>query len=173
MEDRLRDLPLDLEAAFKGTIDRIQRQGPSRRALAMKSLLWITHARRPLSLKELSDALAIEYGAKAHKPKYRVPYGTIIDSCHGLLITDENRSRVRLVHFALQDFLKRSDAAYLFRTAPTLAEVCLTYLMYHEFSRGGPCDGEKAIRRRLSGYHFLGYAAAYWGEHMYSPNPSV
>lgn len=167
IEDRLLHLPADLEAAFKSTIDRIQTQGPNRRSLAMKTLLWLTQACRPLSLNELSDALAIVPGTGGHRRKDRIHGSVIINSCHGLVILDENRSRIRLVHFALQDFLERAEAAYLFRTTPTLAEVCLTYLMYNEFSETGPCDGEKAIRGRLAEHHFLGYAAGYWGEHMY------
>lgn len=59
MEEALDHLPLNLHAAFDETINRIKRQSEGRSRLALLSLLWISHARRPLQFAELVDALAI------------------------------------------------------------------------------------------------------------------
>ncbi|KAL9047800.1 MAG: hypothetical protein Q9206_006461 [Seirophora lacunosa] len=94
MIDTLTKLPENLEAAFKKTMLRIQDQSDHRRQLALICLTWIVYARRPLTFKELSDALAMttkpELTAVNDTYKtFRPPLKMLIDCCHGLIAIDE------------------------------------------------------------------------------------
>src|SRR5690606_6506225 len=51
-----------LYITYDETISRIDQQEPGFRDRAMQILLWITHAKRPLSTDELRHALAVEVG---------------------------------------------------------------------------------------------------------------
>lgn len=52
-------LPAEANATYEEAIDRIVGQVESTRELAKRVLAWIIYARRPSSLKELQQALAI------------------------------------------------------------------------------------------------------------------
>jgi len=54
-------LPTELHDTFEGVIKRIQ-QSRGHAELGMKVLLWLHLAFRPLKLKELQHALAVEQG---------------------------------------------------------------------------------------------------------------
>ena len=54
-------LPTELSALYERTIERILRLKPERGTLGLMALLWVTFAKRRLSLQELQYALATHY----------------------------------------------------------------------------------------------------------------
>ncbi|KAL8712546.1 MAG: hypothetical protein Q9225_006922 [Loekoesia sp. 1 TL-2023] len=95
MAEALDHLPSSLEAAFEETMQRIRSQQGPRRKLGLDCLMWISYAKRPLTVEELGDALAITINPSMTSvdSDYRPPENKMIDSCHGLIIMDEE-SRV-------------------------------------------------------------------------------
>ncbi|KAL8837881.1 MAG: hypothetical protein Q9170_002356 [Blastenia crenularia] len=164
MAEALDRLPQSLPAAFKETMQRIIRQPESRSRLALNSLMWVTHARRPLRIEELSDALAIRPGLTAVDPKYRPNRKMIIDSCHGLVTLDKEGLFVRLIHYSVHGYLV-DGRVFALEGNQKIAELCIAYQMMEPFT-AGCCSDEDEIFDLLCKCPFIGYAAGYWGHHV-------
>ena len=54
------ELPTELYGTFAEAIDRVQKQSRSDAELGMQVLMWLHLAYRPLALKELQHALAVD-----------------------------------------------------------------------------------------------------------------
>lgn len=167
MLDALEDLSGSLDGAFGETMQRIRCQPQSRRRLVQKCLLWLCHARRPLKIEELRDALALmTMGRTATRleQKYRPSEATIIDSCHGLVTVEKRSAVIRLVHYTLYEYLAHdSDGSLLQDQTPekTIAELCINYQMLDGF-RYWCIRNDLEVRRMYMRYPFLIYAARQW-----------
>ena len=107
MEDALENMPHDLHQAFNQTLERIQRQPDGRKRLGMKVLLWISHAQGPLTVAELSEAMAIKSGNTSLDSRRRPSQNVMIECCLGLVTVDQESSSIRLVHYALQGIIEK------------------------------------------------------------------
>ena len=91
-------LSTDLTHAFQSTIQRISSLSTARRDLAFKVLMWLSHARRPLTVLELQHAMALRLEDhdldRDNLPSLR----TLVDCCCGLVEVDSESSIIRLVH---------------------------------------------------------------------------
>src|SRR5271155_4715811 len=102
MRCALKEMPKELDATFKETLDRIERQPESRAELGMRTLIWISHARRPILVEELCQAFTVNPGDTyldqddCPLPKHMVDY------CLGLVTIDKESSTFRFVHFTVQ-----------------------------------------------------------------------
>ena len=117
---------VDLESVYTQTLERIQEQKGDRSRLGMEVLMWISHAKRPLSIGELCFALAVEVGTTNLNPENICPQDIVLRSCLGLVVIDSGASTVRLIHYTLQEYLRLPHiipAAH-----QTLARACLAYL---------------------------------------------
>lgn len=166
MIDTLTKLPENLEAAFKKTMLRIQDQSDHRRQLALICLTWIVYARRPLTFKELSDALAMttkpELTAVNDTYKtFRPPLKMLIDCCHGLIAIDEESMVVRLAHYSIHEYLCRCQPPLLPDGEKTLADLCITYQMLEPFSFGC-CHKAAELVQLMDDCPFVAYAACHW-----------
>ena len=164
MEDALVALPTSLHEAFSETISRIQRQPEGRRRLAMNTLLWISHARRPLEVDELSEALAIRSGQSSLNPRYRPTQKLMIECCMGLVVLDEQSKSIRLVHYTVQEYFRGIQKEIFPSGDEEVVEKCLTYLLFDQF-KWGCCPNGTSIARRITSHRFLVYAATEWGHH--------
>ena len=81
MEQVLKTMPGGLSEAIEETLQRIQQQALSRKILGMKALMWISHARRPLLITELADALAINSAERTWNPRNRPIRKLILEYC--------------------------------------------------------------------------------------------
>ena len=150
---------LGLGDVYGETLDRIKGQGGEKARLGVATLMWISHAERPLRLDELSHALAIEIGSPNLSSDNIPSIGTLLACCQGLVVIDKEVSTVRLIHFTLHEYLRAHPE--LFGTAhSTMAETCLSYLNSHQakaFSTTPSPD--------LQSVPFLEYSSLYWGTH--------
>jgi len=110
-ENALGTLPSGVRAAYMQTIDRIQRQPKTRANQGMATLYWVSLASRPLSVTEISHALAVRTDpAKNPFDISRVcSNNTLLACCMGLVNIDEETSTLRLVHYSLQEFLRNDN----------------------------------------------------------------
>lgn len=167
MEDALEMLPRDLDDAFAETLQRIQKQPDGQDTLGMKTLLWIAHARRPLLVTELSEALAIKPGSTSLNPRFRESQKRMVDCCYGLVTVDDKSSIIRLVHFSVQEYLYKFQKELFADGERTVAEGCLTYLLFDTFALG-PRQDEIEIENMISNNVFVKYATHHWGNHVHS-----
>ncbi len=171
--DRLKSLPKGLTKAYEANLKRILNQeDEADKILALKILLWIANANRPLSRKELLEALSIRHGTKEKDQG-----GTdreFATYCAELVYFDHD-DFYHLVHTSLRDFLfglRNNTTVELedyremqLHAERTLAEACLTYLLCDQFS-AGPVRTAEDLAQLLLENPFLQYAAENWGSHV-------
>lgn len=169
MHEALDALPRSLDDAFEATLSRIQRQPEGRKRLGMNTLMWITTAKRPLLLSELSDALAVRPGISSLNPLYRPSQKLMVDSCLGLVTVNEQTSVIRLVHYSVQQFFERHQKRIFPMGESILAELTTTYSLLDEFALGSRAN-EEGIQTLISQNPFSAYAACFWGHHVRDAN---
>jgi len=149
---------VDLESVYAQTLQRIREQKGDRSRLGVEVLMWVSHAKRPLTIGELCHALAVEIESKDLDPENICPQDAVLASCLGLVVVDEETSIVRLIHYTLQEYL------YLPGVLPdaheALALKCLAYLNSNQV-KSLPTDSQP----NLQDMPFLEYSAVYWGIH--------
>jgi len=150
---------LGLGNAYGATLDRIKGQGGERSRLGMATLMWISHAERPLKPNNLCHALAVEIGSPNLNIDNVPSIGTLLACCQGLVFVDKEASTVRLIHSTLQEYLLAHPE--LFGTPhSTIAETCLGYLNSQQvkaLSTSPPPNFQKVP--------FLKYSSCFWGVH--------
>ena len=152
---------LGLDGAYDATLDRIKGQGKGRSALGIAALMWISQSERPMQIGELCDALAVEIGSRDMDSDNIPSEKSLLTSCLGLVTVDES-STIRLVHFTLQEYFN-SHFEHFNQPQATMAEVCLTYLNFDSIKKI-----PYSLSRAPAETRFLQYASSYWG--LYARN---
>lgn len=160
----VRNLPKELNDTFKAILDRIYTQSKSRAELAMDTLKFVSHAKRPLGIDEVKQALAVNLNDSDLNRDYERSLKLILGSCAGLVVADSESSTIRLVHYSLQEYLEKERQNLFPEGEAEVAKICLTFLLFDSFgsTHGIP---ETELTSLLKSYPFLQYAARYWGDH--------
>ncbi|OQV07153.1 Ankyrin repeat-containing protein [Cladophialophora immunda] len=160
-------LSTDLTHAFQSTIKRISTLSSVRRELAFRTLMWASHARRPMTVRELQHAMALRPEDhdldKDNLPSVR----TLIDCCCGLVEVDYESSIIRLVHHSLEEYLRDHDHGLFNDANLIITRTCLQYMRL-DIIRDLPYKNRKDFGMALEDVPFLQYAALEWGHHAYS-----
>ncbi|KAL7817091.1 hypothetical protein V8C26DRAFT_75563 [Trichoderma gracile] len=147
----LRNLPSTLGETYDQAMARIEAQGEALRILAKKTLSWLVHAKRVLSVAELQHAVAIEPGTRQLDEEF-VPDREILGSiCAGLVTFDTESRDIRLAHYTIKEYFVREGTRWFQHAETDIARACLTYLLFDEFSGAN--------------HHLYGYAVRFWGNH--------
>ncbi len=174
--ERLKSLPKGLTKAYEANLKRILDQDDDLdKRLTLKILLWIANANRPLSRKELLEALSIRYGSKAIDRRNRYETDREFTTfCAELVLLNKDDS-YHLVHASLREYLLglRDDNTpeledyrlMQLHAERTLAEACLTYLLFDRFAGGAVATAEQ-LTTLTRDNPFLQYAAENWGDHV-------
>ncbi|KAL9033602.1 MAG: hypothetical protein Q9180_005861, partial [Flavoplaca navasiana] len=133
LKKAMENLPVTLDDLYDDAIRRIQSQSQDDRELANKALRWVAYTYRPLRVKALLEALAIEPGETDLDREAMPPMGLILDVCAGLLIFDEQSEAVRLVHYTAQDYYNALADSAVQEAHTSIARDCLTFLSYDRF----------------------------------------
>ncbi|KAK5207297.1 hypothetical protein LTR41_006866 [Exophiala xenobiotica] len=186
IEKMLANLPVGLREVYEHILVSIG-NSLSKEDLQYRRAIfsWVTTAARPMTLAELSVALAIQTGSKA------LDEGEIIlrlendirELCGPMLTITEGKT-VQVVHMSVRDMLHTpgttpgsgsDNERYLInfvseREHATLAASCLTYLAFDEFRH------EKIVHRSLRSseellavtqdHIMLNYTASHWIDHV-------
>lgn len=158
VRQRLQVLPNTLTGAYDSTMQRIQDQELDHKRVAFKTLGWLTHAIRSMSLKELQHALAIEPGDTDLDDELVMDGHSITSLCAGLVTVDQGTNMVNLVHHSTKTYLEENREKYfpIFHASMTLS--LATYLTL-DVLRDVP------IKLIVQQYPLACYAAQYLGEH--------
>ncbi|KAJ7117127.1 ankyrin repeat-containing domain protein [Mycena epipterygia] len=148
VKEALGQLPKDLWHTYDEAMERIDRQGEDDRQLAHLTLTWVANAKRPLSVGELQEALAIEPDATDLDPDNLLDISIVLSICAGLVMVDETASVVRLIHYTTQDFLDSIQSQQFPDAQTKITSRCLTYLSFQEFSTlpAGYNEREKLVQ---------------------------
>ena len=162
--DALERLPTDLYDSFQGIIARIRRRNASQADLGMRVLMWLHFAYRPLKLKELQHALAVEKGDTEFDADNIPSKKALLDCCLGLVVIDDETLTVRFVHYTLEEYFRDNTRTEFPNGCSSIAETCLTYLNFGKLRKH--CMNLESLAGNISKYAFLNYAAVYWGTYV-------
>ncbi|KXH46951.1 hypothetical protein CSIM01_13012 [Colletotrichum simmondsii] len=173
-------------AVYDEAMNRIRSQPSEHVELALNVLSWTTGAKRPLAVKELQHALAVEEGETDIDQDNIIPVETMISVCAGLVTVSERSGGViRLVHQTTQEYFERKRHQFFPEIDSQIAMACTNYLSIkdvyklpgdydsYEYDSDSDSDSEFEFdfeRRHLQGRRynsapFFDYATLYWGEH--------
>lgn len=171
MKTALEELPHGLNDALDSTLSRIRDQPDGRRRIGLNTLMWISHAKRPLLAIELSEALAIRSGDNFLNIDRQPRLGVMVDCCMGLVTVDEETSEVRLVHFSVQEYLHANQSDFFPDAESIIAGACITYSLFDVFGEGDGCRSDiLSILDLIGDRPFVRYACRYWGAHARCTN---
>ena len=171
MKKALGKVPHSLNGALDSTLSRIHDQPDGRQRIGLNTLMWISHAKRPLLFDELSEALAIRSGDKFLDRDSQPRLGIMVDCCMGLVTVDEKTSEVPLVHFSVQEYLHANQSALFPDAEKIIAGACITYSLFDIFGEGNGCCSSRFTIGGLIIYQpFVKYACQYWGVHAQCAN---
>ncbi|KAK7409054.1 hypothetical protein QQX98_008758 [Neonectria punicea] len=162
--DALGNLPEKLSGMYREIEQRIEKQDTAEADLAWKILRWLTYTLRPLTLVEISEALAVRLGSTELDENARPYSDRIVSVCAGLVTIDQESTVVRFVHFSAQEHLKQRSNEAVEEAHNEMAAICLTYLSFEVFEEG-PRDTLRDLKIRLREFPLLEYSAAHWGIH--------
>jgi ankyrin repeat protein len=158
----LGNLSADISEAFQSTLDRIKGQSGSRRNLALRTLMFISHAKRNLTIDELRHALAVRM-EEDDLDRDNIPsVKAILDSCHGLVEVAEI-SKLRFVHFTLEEYL-RTDHGLFENGNLEITKVCLRYMAL-ESLKTLPWMNRNDFDKAMTDFPFLDYSSFEFGYH--------
>ncbi|KAJ6477191.1 ankyrin repeat-containing domain protein [Mycena vitilis] len=156
--EALKNLPKDLNRTYDEAMRRIDSQNEDDRTLALQALGWISKAVRPLSARELQEALALRPGDTVLDDDGLPDIDIVVSVCAGLVVVDETKV-VRLIHHTAQTYFDDRNSPSL-KADIQLTIICLTYLSLDVFIKTrATTPAEKKE------YMLLDYAARHWAEH--------
>ena len=159
IRDAMETLSGVLPKAYESLFERIRNKQPETDAhIAETVLKWVTYAKKPLSVREIQEAVVLSQGRTKLDNACLTDVDDLMAFCIGLISVDRATGTIKLVHYTAKIFLEDNQ----FQTAQSdVAKICLAYLdMFHE-----PCGSEEALNRRLEEYKLSSYTARYWGKH--------
>ncbi|KIW21484.1 hypothetical protein PV08_02064 [Exophiala spinifera] len=133
---------------------------------AQRILTLLCYAKRPLTVSELIDGIAVDLREPPTlNPKRKLKdINAIHKVCPGLIEVDvdprDSWTTVRIAHFSVQEYLESERAVATFRVRRSeahaeIALICLTYLLEAVLSKEPPTEYPLAL-----------YAASTWPEHF-------
>ena len=170
VEDALDNPPEGYDEFYERNMLRIIEESESSRAstLARKTLEWVVHAHRPLSLAELRDALAVDLNKAGFRKTARPDKATILEVTAGMIMIDSDEKNVRLNHRTAQEYFDKTRDRWFSTASADMARVSLHYMSLGDLTK--PCEGiyeDKDFDARKKTYPLIEYAYLYWGDHAY------
>jgi hypothetical protein len=173
LQNALASLPKTLDETYS----RILHSIPSEyKQNATRILQFLTYSKRPLSIKEAVDAIAVNTeGDQYFNPRHRMPDPQEITCfCSSLVVLastthdsyEENKEdmKLQLAHFSVKEYLTSErldkDVAHNFQEVAakaSIATVCLAYLLH--------LDQDIPINKIRETFPLAKYSARYWMSH--------
>lgn len=142
--ETLQTLPKDLPSTYERLLNRIIKD--KKQEIVRRMLAWALVSKRPLTVIELRDAIAIRPDQLQYERRSLVNEADrMISWCCNLLVVDEEDSVVRFPHYSVKEFLlstchSRQPSTELFRFSELevdikICHLCCTYLQFGDFER--------------------------------------
>ena len=166
VKESLDTLPDKLTEVYSDCLDRIRSQNSEDAALANRTLHWIVHAIRPLTVREMQCALAIRPGDLTLDEDGEPDKDLLISVCAGIVVIEKSTETITLVHYTAQEFLLNNPDQLLDGWQLDLTQTCITHLLFTELDLG-PDSNDTDLELKLGTYPLLRYAARYWSTHVH------
>jgi ankyrin repeat protein len=150
------------KSAYEAAMERVTHQTKGKRDLAMRIFAWIVHAKRQLSIEEVTHALATRIDKDYLDSGDFVSEQTILSVCAGLVVYEPLTSAIQLVHYTTQEYFREHWKDWFMRESAQITATCMSYLGFEHFA-SDPSQKEKDEKREK--FSLLSYAAMYWGYH--------
>ncbi|KAK0219070.1 hypothetical protein IW262DRAFT_1076464 [Armillaria fumosa] len=160
LNKELEKLSSTLEQAYGHLLARISSQ--PNEDLAYRIFGWVAFAARPLEVKELQLALAIEPHTKQLDPANITDEGILLSICAGLIVIDR-REYLKFVHYSAQEYFTLKQDKLFPHIHVDFTCVCLAHMsfstMNHPFSwyslynwdfHARKCSGSSAAKEILA-----------------------
>ena len=194
LREALSILPTTYEAMYDDIFKRIRSQDQQTSHQALQVLGWVTFARKPMSILEVSHALSTEEGDNGLYQEGIPDRDLLISSCAGIITVqatkeqssqietnsvahteslpeDSNNDILVVTHHTAQRYLRNKINHLFSATNREIAEACLRYLSFDVFQATWLNDSSNK-RDMQNEYPFLPYAATYWSHHaLNAPEP--
>jgi ankyrin repeat protein len=152
----------------------MRNQSPAKRNIAVRTLLWAMHAKRPLHISEMVEAIAIKPAMVRLDSGEKIKDARLVVACCADLVFLDKEGYVQLVHSSARDVLTSATTLTngsfgelrILSEDPggLIAEACLVYLMFDIFETGAASD-KNYFANRLAKHKFYSYAAQNWALH--------
>jgi ankyrin repeat protein len=153
---------------YDSTMKRISDQSKEKETLALRTISWISRAKRDLSPFELQHALAVIPEASDIDEDDVADLDEIIAVCAGLVAFDQETNIIGLVHFTVQEYIENHSESFSNPFDDEIALTCMTYLSFDTFRTWRQFMNDQGILDKtkvLDQYPFYSYAAQSWGFH--------
>jgi hypothetical protein len=177
IRQKLKSLPKDLPDLYNRILRNIK---PEDLEVANTILRWVVWAERPLTLHELTVAIAIRPGQRsmdALSEMMEPDLERILRSILGAMVITQN-NEVHIIHQSAKDFLKDPDWMESERFSLQSNEAnlyisisCLTYLSFEEFEYAPvedeyPWNYHEVIEQQNNESKFFRYSSTHWLDHI-------
>ncbi|KAI9567489.1 ankyrin repeat-containing domain protein [Boletus coccyginus] len=105
VREALDNLPIGLDETYQRILIAIDPGLPEGK-LALRALVWLVGALRPLRLAEISEGLTIDLGKRTMDPEAGPMHkGALLDACGSLVTYNEETDVLILSHFSVKEYL--------------------------------------------------------------------
>lgn len=120
MRKALDTLPSGLDNVYADALSRIQDQGEGASQLALRTLMWVSCAKRPLSIHELQMAVSVGPESDALDSEFFPALDTLVSITGGLLTENrESGSQIVFVHYTVQEYFEKvRDTTWVRSSSP-------------------------------------------------------
>ncbi|KAG4441352.1 hypothetical protein IFR05_003166 [Cadophora sp. M221] len=165
-------LPMREEDFYGRSVIRI-RDNEAQRERAMKVLLWILKAKRPMKHQEVAHGVAIipDQPSTTGYLDFVAPVEDLVDSCEGLVLINRESETLSFAHPTVNEYLiATSETLFLVDPDITIAQSCLTYLLFEEIQH---LITLTAFKDELPKYPLLDYASTHWSSHVHGGTEDI
>lgn len=162
----LENLPPELDETYNDALARISSQDKEDTKIAHQVLGWVTHATRPLTMKQLQHALSVEPEQTDLDEETLIDEELLISTCLGLVSVDHTSEEVRLVHYTAQKYFEHRLLELMPDNHLQIASTCLTYMSFKICREIDELTSDKEIKTLGDRYPLLDYAGSNWGVHV-------
>ena len=169
----LNSLPPTLHATYERILQRVNKRNKEVQQLVQRTLRWLVCSEYRLSFAALCEAISVNPGDTTLDRTAISEEDEVLRWCGSLVRRSALGQSLELAHFTVKEFLTSGIdlldsefGSYHFGSDAdaTLAETCLTYLSFKEFTHRGNIT-EKALHQALQTFSFRFYAVGRWAEH--------
>ncbi|KAH0265362.1 hypothetical protein KCU91_g11487, partial [Aureobasidium melanogenum] len=153
--------------------------------LGLTTICWLLLAKRPLRLRELLHALAIDERISYLDDENVSLVSHIVDACAGLIVVDETNDTVGLFHKTFHEYLVKNQSVWFPQDNDTIGLMCVRYLSFDASASGPSKEPDRssphfrcqppdrayfAFQSRLIQYPLYDYASKHWHDHIRGSN---
>lgn len=142
--EALEKLPPDLNSTYERILARVASEAPVTQRIVRNTLFWTIHARDPLTVDALCEALSVDLSTRVLDPESQTDEEDILKYCSSLLRKSVHGDTLELAHFTVKEFLCSSvlnnhpSLSFYYAgeegSSLYLAMTCLNYLNCDNFN---------------------------------------